>query len=863
MIGIGLAPVATYADHKKYFKEGTRFEENKQWDKAAEKFALAVAEKPSNIEYQLHFQRCLVNAGIMLVERGDMLADQKDFNAAYQSFRQAYSFDPTNDLARIKMRRMLEVQGLSTEGVPSGRDSAGPPLKPSANVKAGYTTVDGVAQPAFNKVQLPGFQPTRKEVKTDVIARTDTLLLPFIENLAQAMGLNVVFDFQVAQTRNQKLNIELRNVTRAKALEIILKANNLMYIQIDTRTLMIAMDNTQSRAKYEQMAARTFYIKNADITEMRNAISQTLQTKFITPVKHLNALIVRDTPTNLDLVEQLIDSLDKSKAEVLIDVNIYEVSRNDLLSIGNQFAVPDSNSQTPTITHGNLGGFGANGLVDASARAHSFINSTVLGFALGMPASAISFFQDKGKAKLLASTQVHVLDGEDQSIKIGQRVPIQTAAFPTFAQPSRSQTRAIEQSTGLNPNDVTAGLGGAFGGFSGTAFPQIQYENVGLNIDMKPQVFEDEVYMKMKISSTSLDTSTGKLTPSFNQREMSSVARIKDGKPTLIAGVSQTNQSKETKGLPILGLIPILGRFFATPDVTDRQSDVVITVTPHILRRADITEKDHLTRAAGYSADPATQLSIQQILELAWLDDQQQQNQVASNTPAAEAHKTPAENKVPAVVPSAAPQRTEAAGVVVIQPTINQTNPGVQPKSVKSEITRETVSKPGETKKQPVLDDDDDDDDDDDAQVNAASHANNAPVLLSVKSASAVAVKGQDLYVAVIVNGNGEMNSSNVSLSFDPNILEVKGVREGGALSSGGGRPNLQFSSEGGQLNVQLELPAGTPGRQARGQLLLIVFTVKSQGQTPLTLNEGQTMLRSASGQMLPLRLQSTQIEVR
>jgi hypothetical protein len=110
---------------------------------------------------------------------------------------------------------------------------------------------------------------------------------------------------------------------------------------------------------------------------------------------------------------------------------------------------------------------------------------------------------------------------------------------------------------------------------------------------------------------------------------------------------------------------------------------------------------------------------------------------------------------------------------------------------------------------------------------------------------------------------HGEMSSSNVSLSFDPNILEVKGVREGGALSSGGGRPNLQFSSEGGQLNVQLELPAGTPGRPARGQLLLIVFTVKSQGQTPLTLNEGQTMLRSASGQMLPLKLQSTQIEVR
>src|SRR4029077_14147002 len=103
---------------------------------------------------------------------------------------------------------------------------------------------------------------------------------------------------------------------------------------------------------------------------------------------------------------------------------------------------------------------------------------------------------------------------------------------------------------------------------------------------------------------------------SFNQREMSSVARIKDGKPTLIAGVSQTNQSKETKGIPILGLIPILGRFFATPDTIDRQSDVVITVTPHILRRADITDKDHLARLAGDQTNSSNQLSIEQILYL-------------------------------------------------------------------------------------------------------------------------------------------------------------------------------------------------------------------------------------------------------
>src|ERR1051325_8258544 len=106
-------PMAAFAsDGQKHFKDGLKYDENSQWDKAAEQFALAVSEKPGNIEFQLHLYRSLIQAGLMLVERGDRLAEQKDFNAAYQAYRQAYSFDPTNELALIKMRRMLEKQGL-------------------------------------------------------------------------------------------------------------------------------------------------------------------------------------------------------------------------------------------------------------------------------------------------------------------------------------------------------------------------------------------------------------------------------------------------------------------------------------------------------------------------------------------------------------------------------------------------------------------------------------------------------------------------------------------------------------------------------------------------------------------------------
>src|SRR3989442_1971387 len=130
------SPIIAFAsDGKKLFKEGLNVGGNHQGDKAAQAFALAVSEKPSNVEYQLHFQRALVSAGIMLVERGDTLAEKKDYNAAYNAYRQAFAFDPSNELALIKMRRMLEAQGLPVNNLPKSGDPAGPKLKPDTNVK--------------------------------------------------------------------------------------------------------------------------------------------------------------------------------------------------------------------------------------------------------------------------------------------------------------------------------------------------------------------------------------------------------------------------------------------------------------------------------------------------------------------------------------------------------------------------------------------------------------------------------------------------------------------------------------------------------------------------------------------------------
>jgi general secretion pathway protein D len=361
------------------------------------------------------------------------------------------------------------------------------------------------------------------------------------------------------------------------------------------------------------MAVRTFYIKNADINDLKATIAATIGSKQIVASKQLNALVVRDSKANLDLIASMIDSLDKSKAEVLIDISLYEVSQNDLLQLGNQFLATGTATSGPSLS--SAGGVGQkSGLVGTAVRTLK----GPLGFGLGLPNSTVSFFQDKGKAKLLAFTQVHVLDNEQHQVRIGQRVPIKTGSSPVLSLGSTSTTTTTATATTAPP--ISSGFG---------TVDNIQYENVGLNIDMQPQVFDDEVQVKMKIESSSVDRSTGDLTPSFNQRTMSSVARIRDGQTTMIAAISRTEDSKQVKGMPFIGLIPIIGRLFSTPTTSNQQNHVVITVTPHILRRADIREEDHLTKDAGRGTDATQQLTLQEIINRADEEDHRQNRVVA------------------------------------------------------------------------------------------------------------------------------------------------------------------------------------------------------------------------------------------
>ena len=621
-----LSPSAVLAfgdNGKKYFKEGLKAEVSEQWDKAVEQFALAVAETPKNPEYRLHYQRALFNASQMFMKRGAALAAEKDYAGAYLAFRKAYAYDPVNELARSEMERMMRLQ----QELQNGTDSAD---KTGANgsvklVKTGYDRPPDM------------ILPPRLEKLRDVPFPGGVDLQFLIKELAKDLDLNVLFDSESFRS-SQKVSIELKNVTAAKALDYIFLQQNLFFQKVGPRTILVAVQNR--RQNFQQLVLRTFYLANADPTEVQKTIvsaipAQPGRTPTITLVdKSTNSITVRDTQENVRLIGKLINSLDKDRAEVVMDVRIYEVSKSDLLQLGNQIG-----SQSGLT---NLGGAGG-GIISSGNRrsitdALRINPATALGIGLLIPSSTISAFQSKNDTKLIASTQIHAFNNEDSSARIGQRVPVQTAsAFPFN-----------------NGGNNTGGNNNVFGG----GFPVINYEQVGLSLKFKPIVFPNQdVQVTMEIESKDV-VGASSLTPTFTERTIKGTARVQNNKTLLLASVAQGVESNGRAGLPLLGLIPVLGRLFSTPTKDNRQIDVVIAITPRVIRAPAILPEDEVERPTGSLATP-TSGSLEAMVI---------QEEVEEQLAAARRLPTVADVQLPDQ-PAAAPTYTKTSSTQTTNPT--------------------------------------------------------------------------------------------------------------------------------------------------------------------------------------------------
>lgn len=803
-----LSPTAALAfgDGKKFFKEGMKHEIAEEWDKAAEAFAKAVAEKPRNPEYRLHLQRSLFEASQMYMKKGRNAAEQKDFAGAYMYFRKAYAFDPVNELANSEMARMVRLQ---EEVVKNG--DADP--KSTGDVKFVQTGLDASRQ---DDVKLP-----QKFEKLRDVPFPNGVPLPFIiKELAKDLELNVLFD-SMSQLDNKSVRIELKNVTAAKALDYIFLQENLFFQKVGPRTILVA--NNQRRTNYQQLVLRTFYLANANPKDVKTIIQTAIPAQpgrtqtIVVEDASTNSLTIRDTAENIALFEKLIGSLDKDRAEVVMDVAIYEVTKTDLLEFGNQIGNRAQLSTLGGTTRGVVG-LGGNDLFGSLGRAATDVIPSVFGAGIVLPTANLVAFQSKGNTKLLASTQIHAFNNEDSSARIGQRVPVRTAQFITAANTSNN----------------------------GVVSDVINYEQVGLTLKFKPIVFPNhDVQVAMDIESKDVVAGGTDDNPIFSERKIVGTARVQNNKTLLLASVAQDVDSRGRSGLPLLGLIPILGRLFSAPTRDNRQVDIVIAVTPKVIRAPAILPDDLIERPTGSLATPTSGSLEAMIIQ----EEREEQYAMNRRLPTNTAVQLPDQPSAPGYVRDAKPDAAATAtNTTVENPAENSvtTAPGLNLKPIDTSAktleikqTSDTSVATAEPKQTLSVESSTE-------QKASATPAGSAE--LSLPSFFKEMKRGEKTMVPVMVKSTAAFRSAVVGLKFDPTAVAVRSVTYGDVFGESLANTMANpFLNQGGKMFVTLSLENGVaPG--SFGILAFVEIEALSDGKPAIQLEKEVLNFLSADG---------------
>ncbi len=830
------SPTAVLAmgDGKKHFNQGMKHEVAEEWDKAVEEFALAVADNPKNPEYRLHYIRSLFNASQMYMKKGRIQADQKDFASAYISFRKAYAYDPVNELAKSEMERMVRLQ----QGLKDGTLTT----DANGNVKLIQTGLKDTAK------QDDIVVPQRLEVLRDVGPYPAGIdLQTLIRDLARSLDLNVLFDTE-SRLETRKIKIELKDVTAAKALDYVFLQENLFFQKVGPRTILIATGNR--RQNFQQLVLRTFYLANSNPKDVAKVVQTAIPAQpGRTPTIPLideatNSITIRDTSENIKIISNLIGALDKDRAEVVMDVAIYEVSKSDLLDFGNQIG---NRAQLS-----NLGGV-TRGVVTANQSKNTFRDAAnalipqTIGVGLIVPAINLVAFQAKGNTKLIASTQIHAFNNEDSSARIGQRVPVQTAQF------------------------VTGNTGTPSG--NGVVSNVVNYEQVGLTLKFKPIVFPNQdVQVAMEIESKDVVEGGTFENPVFSERMIKGTARIQNNKTLLLASVAQNVESNGRQGLPLLGLIPIIGRLFTAPSKNNRQVDIVIAITPRVIRAPAILPEDEAERPTGSLAVPTSGSLEAMIIQ----EEREEQLALARRVPNVAKNVNvqlpdqKVEEEQPTYIKSDTTQKESSTNETVTESTTaDVSNEPIKPKtettpanikpidtSVKTLNLTQTSAKPDqkiETNQKTLPIETEENPFENQTEPKTDNPAKPTASLQILPSVSEMK-RGDKTKIAVMVQSGSTFRSAVLGLKFDASKVAVRSVGYGDVFGKELAQtPLTPFLNQDGKMFVSLS-PDKDSAPNASGILAYIEIEALTDGKPEIAFDTDVLNFLTADGKVFSVK---------
>jgi general secretion pathway protein D len=321
---------------------------------------------------------------------------------------------------------------------------------------------------------------------------------------------------------------------------------------------------------------RTFYLSNADLKETMDLLRMVLDARRISPTTATNALTVKDTPERIAAAARVISAIDKARPEVIIDVELLEVDRTRLQEYGLQIASPSSPGLDGSVTVA-----GRTSSTDSSPTLtlqslHNLTQADIL-FA-NLPGLYYRLLKTDTNTRTLANPQLRTSEGMPAQARFGERVPIPITTFAPIAT----------------------------GGVAQQPITSFNYENIGVNIDITPRTHhDDEVTLALKVSVQSISgTGFGGL-PTFGNREINTTIRLKDGETNMFAGLIRDDERRVLDGIPGISDIPVVGRLFAHSRTETNQTDIILTLTPHIIRVLDVNEGDLRAFRVGRETTPS------------------------------------------------------------------------------------------------------------------------------------------------------------------------------------------------------------------------------------------------------------------
>ena len=515
-------------------RAGKTAERIDDFDRAVVEYEKALRAKPNDLTARLSLQRAKLRAAQFHDERARHLAGTGKLEEALLELQIAGELNPASGDIDARLR---DLRGQ---------------LRAKLAVRTdGKTRLQSLVEGAAD-LQPAGLELPKNLTLADSLTFRNASVRDILTAVGHFADINVVFD---PQFRDQNITVDLRKTSLEEALQGVTASTRNFYKISATRTITVIPDTPAKRREYEDEIIRTFFLSNADVKETLDLLRLVVDNRRLSPVAGVNAIAIKDTPDKIAAAARVIRAIDKARAEVVIDVELLEVDRSRLHEYGLQIASP--------------GAFGIDGGVDANrtdmtVRDLKALTSADL-FVTGLPGLYYRLIKTDGASRTLANPHLRTSDGVPSSARFGEDVPVPSVTFAPIA------------SGGVNQQPITS----------------FTYRTVGVNIEITPRLHhDDDISLRLKLEVSSLSGTGYNNLPTFGTRYVETTIRLRDGETNLLAGLIRDEERTTLEGLPGLSDIPIIGRLFGHTRKETKQTDIVLMLTPRIVRVLDLELED-------------------------------------------------------------------------------------------------------------------------------------------------------------------------------------------------------------------------------------------------------------------------------